>query len=643
MDRGSQIEDVDRDVGGSAYRHEEAYFRQLFEGSPDAIVMADREGRVLEANNSFEKLFQYTAAEARGRPIDELVAPPHRIGEADELSERARNGEIIKREVVRRRKDGTLMVASVLAYPILMAGEIVGFCGTYRDITGDRRTQETLNKLSRAVEQSAENIFITDRDGHIEYVNPAFEELTEYTSAEVIGKTPRILKSGQQDREFYGELWETILSGKVFRGTLINRKKSGKLYHEEKVITPVKDGEGSITNFVWTGKDITDRMELEERLLQAQKLEAIGRLAGGVAHDFNNLLTAVIGYGQLLATRLGNDEQLCRMAKEIIKGGQRGAALARQLLAFSRRQILQPRVIDLNAVILNVRDMLERLIPENIELVTQLGATIGRVKADPGQIEQVILNLVINARDAMPAGGTLTIETDGVDLDDNYESPHLVRRRGHYVMISVSDTGIGMDQETQSHVFEPFFTTKDQGGSGLGLATVYGIVNQSGGSVWLHSELGHGSTFKVYLPRVEEPAEDLPAEGQPDACPTGFETVLLVEDNAQVRALAAEILRAQGYNVLQASGGEEALRIARGKSRNEIDLLVTDVVMPQMSGPELAVQLASAGHHTKVLYMSGYTDNWIVHHGVSQGETSFLQKPFTPGLLASKVRDVLDS
>src|SRR5262249_23857676 len=324
------------------------------------------------------------------------------------------------------------------------------------------------------------------------------------------------------------ELWATILSGKAFSATFINKKKSGKCYHEEKIITPVRDADGVITNFISTGKDITDRIELEERLLQAQKLEAVGRLAGGVAHDFNSLLTAVIGYAELLVSRLGSDESLVRMAREIIKGGERGAALARQLLAFGRKQILQPRVIDLNAVILSIKDMLERLIPENINFVTGLGAEIGRVKADPGQIEQVIVNLVINARDAMPAGGALTIETSTVCLDDDYTFQNAVRRRGHYVMLSVSDTGVGMDQETQSRVFEPFFTTKVQGGSGLGLATVYGIVNQSGGTVWLYSELGRGTTFKIYLPRVDQPLDALPDESQPTRLPTGTETVLLV-------------------------------------------------------------------------------------------------------------------
>jgi PAS domain S-box-containing protein len=635
--------DAGPDQTSAPYQHKEAYFRQLFEGSPDAIVMADSRGKVLEANSSFERIFQYSVEEAKGRLINELVAPPHLAGEADELSERTQRGEVVQKDVVRRRKDGVLIVASVLAYPIVIDGDIVGFCGIYRDITEQKRTEETLNKLSRAVEQTAENIFITDREGRIEYVNPAFEELTEYTSAEVIGKTPRILKSGRQDPEFYTALWETIQSGKPFRGTLINRKKSGRLYYEEKTITPVKDRQGKITNFISTGKDITDQMELEERLLQAQKLEAVGRLAGGVAHDFNNLLTAVIGYGELLASRLGYEEPLGQMAQEIIRGGQRGAALARQLLAFSRKQVLQPRVIDLNDIILNIRNMLERLIPENIKLVTRPGAAIGSVKADPGQIEQVIVNLVINARDAMPAGGTLTIETLAVDLDNGYAFQHAVRTSGRSVMLAVTDTGVGMDSETQSHVFEPFFTTKEHGGSGLGLATVYGIVNQSGGTVWLYSEVGHGTTVKVYLPRCEEAIETEQAEAQPPRLPAGAETVLLVEDNSQVRELAAEILRARGYSVLEASGGVDALQIAQEKRDGRIDLLITDVVMPEMSGPQLAQLMAGAGQQVKVLYISGYTDSWIVHHGVLEGATSFLQKPFTPSVLANKVREVLDS
>jgi PAS domain S-box-containing protein len=635
--------DAKSEQPGAPYQHKEAYFRQLFEGSPDAIVMADPRGEVLEANASFERIFHYSPEEAKGRLINELVAPPHLAGEADELSERTQRGEVVQKDVVRRCKDGALIVTSVLAYPIVIDGGIVGFCGIYRDITEQKRTEETLNKLSRAVEQTAENIFITDREGRIEYVNPAFEELTEYSSDEVIGNTPRILKSGRQDPEFYTALWETIQSGRPFRGTLINRKKSGKVYYEEKTITPVKDRQGRITNFISTGKDITDRMELEERLLQAQKLEAVGRLAGGVAHDFNNLLTAVIGYGELLASRLGSDDPLGQMAQEIVRGGQRGAALARQLLAFSRKQVLQPRVIDLNDIILNIRNMLERLIPENIKLVTRPGSAIGSVKADPGQIEQVIVNLVINARDAMPNGGTLTIETLAVDLDNRYAFQPLVQTRGRYIMLAVSDTGVGMDPETQSHVFEPFFTTKEHGGSGLGLATVYGIVNQSGGTVWLYSELGQGTTVKVYLPSCEEAAEKDEQEAPPPRLSAGAETVLLVEDNSQVRELAAEILRARGYRVLEASGGKAALRIAREHRGRSIDLLITDVVMPEMSGPQLAQLMAASGQQVKVLYISGYTDNWIVHHGVLEGATSFLQKPFTPGVLAGKVREVLDS
>jgi len=635
--------DAKSERAGAPYRHKEAYFRQLFEGSPDAIVMADPTGKVLEANASFERVFQYSPAEAIGRLINELVAPPHLAGEADELLERTQKGEVAQKDVVRRRKDGVLIVASVLAYPIVIDGDIVGFCGIYRDITEQKRTEETLNKLSRAVEQTAENIFITDPEGRIEYVNPAFEELTEYTVAEVIGNTPRILKSGRQDPAFYTALWETIQSGRPFRGTLINRKKSGKLYYEEKTITPVKDRQGKITNFISTGKDITDRMELEERLLQAQKLEAVGRLAGGVAHDFNNLLTAVIGYGELLASRLGSEDPLGQMAQEIIRGGQRGAALARQLLAFSRKQVLRPRVIDLNDIILNTRNMLERLIPENIRLVTRPGTAIGSVKADPGQIEQVIVNLVINARDAMPSGGTITIETLAVDLDNDYAFQTMVQTSGRYIMLAVSDTGIGMDSETQSHVFEPFFTTKEHGGSGLGLATVYGIVNQSGGTVWLYSELGQGTTVKVYLPSCDGAVESDQQEAQPSRPSVGAETVLLVEDNSQVRELAAEILKARGYHVLEASGGESALRIVRQQRDKRIDLLITDVVMPEMSGPELAQQLAASGQQAKVLYISGYTDNWIIHHGVLEGAASFLQKPFTPSVLAGKVREVLDS
>ena len=382
----------------------------------------------------------------------------------------------------------------------------------------------------------------------------------------------------------------------------------------------------------------------EEQLRQSQKMEAVGRLAGGVAHDFNNLLTAILGYSQLMQTRLDQASPLHREVEEIQKAGQRAASLTRQLLAFSRKQVLQPKVLDLNAVVTDIDKMLVRLIGEDIEMISFPDPKLGRVKADPGQIEQVIMNLAINARDAMPQGGKLIIQTSNVTLEDSYTSKRsLSLKPGPYVMLAVTDTGYGIDKKILPHIFEPFFTTKEQGkGTGLGLSTVYGIVNQSDGDIWVETEPGRGTTFKIYLPRVDNPAEEQQASESRESLFSVSETILLVEDEDVVRKLVHEILKMNGYNVLQAANGREALPICE-QHAGPIHLMLTDVVMPQMGGRELAERVASLRPEMKVLFMSGYTDDAIVHHGVLDSGIAFIQKPFTPDSLARKVRDMLDS
>jgi nitrogen-specific signal transduction histidine kinase/CheY-like chemotaxis protein len=405
-------------------------------------------------------------------------------------------------------------------------------------------------------------------------------------------------------------------------------------------ITPVRDQRGEITHFIAIKVEVTERKRLEQQLRQAQKMEAVGRLAGGVAHDFNNLLTIISGYSELLLEHPGEVEPLRGYVNEIRNASGRAASLTRQLLAFSRQQVLAPRVLDLNAVVANVEKMLKRLIGEDIDLVTVLGESLWPVKADPGQLEQVLLNLAVNARDAMPKGGMLTIETANVEMDKSYAQRHFPLSPGPYVLLAFSDTGIGMDAETQARLFEPFFTTKEMGkGTGLGLATVYGIVKQSGGYIWVYSKVGKGTTFKIYLPRSDEVAESEPRRNGVKA-QSGTETLLLVEDEEAVRALVRSALKEKGYRVLEASGGEEALKLSE-QYGGPIDLLVTDVVMPQMSGPELADRLANSHPQIKVLYISGYTDYAGLHHGALDLGAAFLQKPFSPEALARKVREVL--
>lgn len=433
----------------------------------------------------------------------------------------------------------------------------------------------------------------------------------------------RLLSSGREER---GDLQEAWL-GKSFDATA----------------TPLRDSQGALSGCVHVLHDITERRRLEEQYRQAQKMEAVGRLAGGVAHDFNNLLTAITGYSELLLARLGEEDPLRRYVEEVKKAGDRAASLTRQLLTFSRQQVLELRVLDLNSVVANVDKMLRRVIGEDIELVTILVPDLGPVKADPGQLEQVILNLAVNSRDAMPQGGKLTIVTSNVELAEASSHRHGELSPGKYVVLAVSDSGCGMDSETQAHIFEPFFTTKGEGkGTGLGLAMVYGIVKQSGGSVWVYSEVGRGTTFKVYLPQVNEKVTAQVSRPPQPVLTRGWETILLVEDEEPVRSLVRSVLEAGGYVVLEARHGEDALVVAE-MHKGPIQLLVTDVVMPEMSGPELAEHLAPFHREMKVLYMSGYTEGSIQHHGLLAPVTAYLPKPFTPETLARKVREVLNT
>ncbi|OGP94641.1 MAG: hypothetical protein A2157_11295 [Deltaproteobacteria bacterium RBG_16_47_11] len=389
-------------------------------------------------------------------------------------------------------------------------------------------------------------------------------------------------------------------------------------------------------------KEIAERKQTEEQLRQSQKMEAIGQLAGGIAHDFNNLLTIIKGYSQLSLMELKEGDPLKPNIEEVQKAAERAAGLTRQLLAFSRRQVMEIRVLDPNTLFRDLDKMLRRIIGEDIELVTLLADDLGTVKADAGQIEQVVMNLAVNARDAMQKGGKLTIETGNVELDSAYARNHVAVKPGSYVMLSVSDTGVGMTPEIRERVFEPFFTTKEKGkGTGLGLSTVYGIVKQSGGNIWVYSEPGKGTTFKIYLPRVDEPPEEVGQKGVKEGLPRGSETVLVVEDEEEVRKLAVQILRRQGYTVLEASQGNEASHICE-QHKGPIHLMVMDVVMPGMNGRELAKSLEPHHPEMQVLYMSGYTDNAIVHHGILEKGLSFLQKPFTLEGLLRKVREVLD-
>jgi PAS domain S-box-containing protein len=498
-------------------------------------------------------------------------------------------------------------------------------------------------KFRSLFEHVIEGVHQSTGDGRLLVVNPAFVRMLGYESeAEALA-----LDFG---RDIYVDPEErvTFLRDLDEKGEVRNvearfRRKDGRVITVVRNATVVRDEQGAPLYFEGTVLDITERKHLEEQLRQSQKIEAIGQLAGGIAHDFNNVLTMIQGYGELLIQAFDDRDPRKPDVQEIMKSADRAAALTRQLLAFSRRQILEPRILDLRAVVGDLDQMLRRLIGEDVELTILQSDDLGRVKADRSQMEQVLMNLAINARDAISAGGKLTIETMNANLDEDYARQHVAVRPGPHVLLAVSDTGSGMDAETLSHIFEPFFTTKEQGkGTGLGLSTVYGIVKQSGGNIWVYSEPGRGTTFKIYLPRVEEAVEKV----EPDTAQTrpvgGSETVLLVEDEEGIRKVVCRVLRPKGYTVLEAQDPNNGLALSAAHP-GPIHLLITDIVLPQMSGAALADRIVQERPGTKVLYMSGYTDNAIVHHGLLDRGKAFLPKPFSPATILRKVREVLDA
>src|SRR2546421_3075940 len=499
------------------------------------------------------------------------------------------------------------------------------------------RSETTYRSL---VEDSPFGIFQSAPDGRLIAVNPALVSILGYDSeTELLQRN--VASDIYVDPAERARLIEEVTHRGSVSAESVWRRKDGKTVTVRQTGRVVRDAQGRVEYFNVIVEDITAHKLLEAQFRQAQKMEAVGRLAGGIAHDFNNLLTAILGSADLLLDTLAPDAPEREDLEDIRKAAKRAADLTRQLLAFSRQQVLAPQVLDVNELVANMEKLLRRLIGEDVELRTALASGLGAVKADPGQLEQVIVNLAVNARDAMPQGGRLTIETGNVELDQAYAEQHFPAQPGPYVLLAVSDTGTGMDAATLSRIFEPFFTTKEKGkGTGLGLATVYGVVKQSGGYIWVYSEPGQGTSFKVYLPRVAEAPEPARPDVAAAAPLRGSETVLLVEDDEMVRNLTRRMLAGRGYTVLTASRGEDAMGVVE-RHAGSIDLLVTDVVMPGMSGRALAQRLLAMRPGLKVLYLSGYTDDAIVHHGMLEPGVAFLQKPFSADVLARKVREVL--
>jgi PAS domain S-box-containing protein len=497
--------------------------------------------------------------------------------------------------------------------------------------------------VSALLESASQAILSMDRTGRIILANPKAEEMFGYQRHELLGaqmemllpESKRFAHSRQRDEFFHHPRARPMGIGM----DLWARRKDGREFPVEVSLSYVH-AQGNLCAIAFVN-DISQRKQLEEQLLQAQKMDAVGRLAGGIAHDFNNMLTVIEGYTRMILDDLSPVDPLRDCAEEIHRAAQRAGSLTNQLLAFSRRQIIQPRVISVNDVVRQTEKMLHRLIGEDVELELNLGREAGNIKADPSHIEQAIVNLVVNARDAMPVGGRITIETANVTLDENYSRSHVGVQPGQFSMIAVSDNGHGMDAGTRRRIFEPFFTTKGRGkGTGLGLATVYGTVKQVGGDIWVYSEPGKGTTIKMYFPVVPETAADSSAEDElPPPSVTG-ETILVVEDEKSVRDLTVRILKKLGYSVLVAAGGEEAMEIA-GAFPGNISLLLTDVVMPNMSGRQVADRLLAVRPGLRVLYLSGYTDTTVVHHGVLESGVDFLPKPFSREVLGKRIRDIL--
>jgi two-component system cell cycle sensor histidine kinase/response regulator CckA len=607
----------------------------VIESLPGIFYLFDDQGKMIRWNETFETITHYSTEDIAGmHPLDFFEGEDRKKVDSS-IHQVFTNGKTTVEADLVRKNNGKI--------PFLFTGNRIDLDGQNYlvglgiDITQRRRLEEAFRDLFL---HAPIGIYIV-QNRRLRLVNPGFQKITGYDEKELVGQDCLNLATPEYKDKIRQHAVQ-MLKGKTSSPYEYQfQTKDGEIkWAMESVVTTIYNGKkASIGYFM----DITERKRLEKQLTQAQRMEAVGILAGGIAHDFNNLLTAIMGYGELMKMDLEKNDPHHHYTEEILKTATRGSNLTHQLLAFSRKQILQPSVLSINTLVNNMEKLLRRLIGEDIELVTIIDPEVGAVRADKGQMEQIIMNLAVNARDAMPQGGKLTIETADVFLDETYGRGHLDVEPGPYVMLAVSDNGEGMDVATQSHIFEPFFTTKMIGqGTGLGLATVYGIVKQSGGHIWVYSEPEQGTTFKIYLPRVDEEISDTEQRGVTVTKLKGRETIMVVEDDDTLREVISRGLKKFGYGVITAANGGEAL-ITNEKRKGPLNLLLTDVVLPHMGGRELAERLVSLRPGLKVLYMSGYTENAIVHHGILNDDVGFLQKPFKVNMMITKIREILDS
>ncbi len=624
----------------------ERYVRMI-QSSPDAITLRTLpERRYLEVNEGFCRMTGYTAEEVIGKTSAELNvwADPDQRGAT--LQKVLREGEVHEEEFRFRTKAGEIRFGQLAAVRVAV-GTQQCMLSVSRDITEKRRAQEELRRseanFRSLIHDAPFGVLRSTLEGRVLQANPALVNMLGYNSEEELLQL-NLERDVYHDPKQRQSLIEEFSQKKDIHNVEVQwKRKDGNIITALLNGRRIEGADQTQTHYEVFAEDITQRRTLERQLFQSQKMEAIGRLAGGIAHDFNNLLGVVLGHTEILEEAAGQDKRLQRSVEAIQSATQRAAALTTQLLAFSRKQMVEPRILDLNVAVREIEKLLHRVIGEDIELIIRVQPSASTILIDPGQIDQILMNLVVNARDAMPIGGKLILETSSLTLDDSYVGQHLGAAAGPFVLLSISDTGFGMDQETLSHIYEPFFTTKEIGkGTGLGLSTVYGIVKQCGGYIMAYSEPGRGTTFKVYFPRVSGVPQAPRASARRADLPGGNETILLVEDETALRELTRGLLEAAGYTVLEAANVEDAIHLAENAHR-KIDLLLTDVVMPGMDGHELSRRLTSSCALLKVLYMSGYTDDVIVQRGVLNGGTTLLQKPFGRAGLLGKVRQVLDS
>jgi two-component system NtrC family sensor kinase len=614
------------------------------ESTVDGILVVDVRGRICDCNQQFARM--WNLPEGLLAQNDDDLALDYVLGQL-------KTPETFQAKVRELYREPTASSFDVLEFwdgrvferysrPQFIDGVAEGRVWCFRDITERRRTEREMQRLSQAVAQSPASIVITDIAGAIEFVNPCFTRVTGYQAEEVLGRNPRILKSGLTPPAFYEELWTTLAAGRTWDGEFQNRRKGGELFWEHARISPILDDHGVPSHYMAVKEDITSRKQLQHQLRHSQKLEAVGQLAGGVAHDFNNILQVINGYGTLLQMTMPAGDPNRAGLSEILKAGERAAHLTHSLLAFSRKQVMNPKVADLNTVVANVEKFLRRVIGEDVQLQSERCQEPLKVRVDIGQIEQVLMNLATNARDAMETGGCLSIRTEAVATDGVDVPGHGLIQAGRHALLSVTDTGKGMDEATQKRIFDPFYTTKEMGrGTGLGLAIVYGIIKQHTGYITVQSDPERGTSFRIYLPLVEDQPCEAAGPEAPQGRIKGTETILVAEDEPAVRAMMEMILRKYGYNVILAQDGQEAVDQFQ-RHQSELKLLLMDIIMPRKSGRQAYDEIRRLDPAVKVLFTSGYTADFIKDRGELDQGMELVMKPVQPLELLRKVRELLD-